>query len=156
MLNNKYLIDTLKNEDAFWDKLIPYCEAGVKDVANVRDNALWLLALIQVERHDLAFPITKAMGEHLKARYESDYRNQRPDFNRNKSKLAEKNSNKTNSNDNNDDNKSSETTKIDSTNDEKEEEIPQKRPAMNSHMRKVKYLVDLIDLIDLIDLVLID
>ena len=32
-----------------------------------------LLAAIQVERHDLAFPIIKNMNDHLRKRYESEY-----------------------------------------------------------------------------------
>ena len=129
------LTDSLKDEDAFWEKLIPYCEAGVKDVANVRDNALWLLSLIQVERHDLAFPITKAMGEHLRQRYESDYRNQRPDFGRSKGgKSVDRNDN---DNENNDSKSEENEQTAGSDSDEKTQLQPVPVPKLNSHMRKV-------------------
>ena len=127
--------DTLKNEDAFWDKLIPYCQAGVKDVANVRDNALWLLSLIQVERHDLAFPITKSMGAHLKARYESDYRNQRPDFNRQKSNKSDTGDSKSSDDKNSDKPKPAKKQQsLTIVTDEKEAAHPQ---SLNKHQRKV-------------------
>ena len=125
-----YHLDTLKNEDAFWDKLIPYCQSGVKDVANVRDNALWLLSLIQVERHDLAFPITKSMGAHLKARYDSDYRNQRPDFNRQKSNKGDTGDSKTND-------EAKPTTAKKQSLDVDEKESKANPPMLNKHARKV-------------------
>jgi len=63
----------LKGDDEFWKKLIPYAEAGIKDVANVRDAALWLISMIQQERMDLTLSILKTMGDHLKDRYERDF-----------------------------------------------------------------------------------
>ncbi len=42
-------------------------------ILQIRNAALHLLAAIQVERHDLAFPIIKTMNDHLRKRYESEY-----------------------------------------------------------------------------------
>ena len=39
----------------------------------IRNAALHLLAAIQTERHDLAFPIIKNMNDHLRKRYEAEY-----------------------------------------------------------------------------------
>jgi len=64
---------SLKGDDEFWTKLVPYVEAGIKDVANVRDSALWLFSMIQQERIDLALAVIKQMGDHLKDRYERDF-----------------------------------------------------------------------------------
>ncbi|ETO17641.1 hypothetical protein RFI_19679, partial [Reticulomyxa filosa] len=68
-------VPALKGEDEFWTKLLPYAEAGLKDVANVRDSALWLFSMIQQERMDLTLPVIKQMGDHLKSRYEKDFQN---------------------------------------------------------------------------------
>merc|ERR1712244_161864 len=65
--------DSLKQDDNFWKTLMKITKKGVEDVDQIRNAALHLLAAIQVERHDLAFPIIKKMNDHLRKRYESEY-----------------------------------------------------------------------------------
>merc|ERR1712113_779810 len=64
---------SLKEDEAFWKLLMQITKKGVEDVDQIRNAALHLLAAIQVESPGLAFPIIKAMNEHLRKRYEAEY-----------------------------------------------------------------------------------
>lgn len=70
----------LKAKPPFWSSLVAFAAKGVHNSADVRvrDAALALLAIVEVERPKLVTSVVKAMNVHLKARYDSDFKSTKP------------------------------------------------------------------------------